>query len=116
MGSALSVRMLPLPLRTLAFGSITASYVAIGNAFEFPVRIIYLQNLTDVTLKFSFDGVTDHLVLPTNGFILLDVTANKNMPQGFSIAQGTKIYVTRIGTPSTGSVYLSAFYGFTGNV
>lgn len=113
MGSALSIRMLALPLATLAHGSVSGTYAALGNPFTFPVRIMSILNTTDVVLTFSLDGVNDHFVVLNGTEFHLNVTANRNMPQGFSLAQNTQIWVK--GSPSSGNVYLSAFYGFTGN-
>jgi hypothetical protein len=97
--------------RSLAFGSIGASYAAIGSAFGFPMRIIKVDNLTDATLQFSFTGNTDHFVLPAGGFLLVDVCTNEVQTQGFFISTGTTIYVKRSGTPTSGSVYVTTFYG-----
>ena len=107
----LGIKLLPETLRSLAYTSIGASYMGIGTALTQPARIIQIQNLTDASLLFSFDGISDHLLLPFNGFILLDVTTNKIEERGFFIAEGTRIYVKESGTPSTGSVYVSSFYG-----
>lgn len=99
-------------LRSLAFGSISSSYAIIGTVFANPVRIVYVQNLTDVTLIFSNDGVTDHVCLPAQGFILLDLTANKTVDSGFYFDRFTGFYVKDTGSAaSTGSVYLTAIYG-----
>jgi len=108
---SLSIRFVPEALRSIAFGSIGAAYMGVGTAFDNPVRILFIQNLTDAGLTFSFDGVNDHFVLPDNGFLLLDVSANKTNERGFFVAEGQRIYVKELGTPTTGSVYLSAFYG-----
>lgn len=106
----LSVRLYPEILRTLAFGSISGTYTAIGTAFLNPIRIMHIVNTTDVLLTFSFDGVNDHFVVDEGGFILLDVTSNMTLTGGsLAIAQGQKIYVK--GSPSSGNVYLAAFYG-----
>ncbi len=114
MTQAAAIRFTPEPLRSLAFGSIVAGYTAIGTALANPVRILLLQNFTDKTLTFSFDGVDDHVVLSLGGYLLIDVTANKSLSGGFYLAQGKIIYVKRLGTPTTGSVYLSVFYGEDG--
>lgn len=98
-------------MRSLAYGSIGASYMGIGSAFSNPIRIIFIQNLTNGTLLFSFDGVTDHFPLAASGFLLLDVTANKTREQGYYIAEGTRLYVKESDTPSSGSVYVTSFYG-----
>ena len=108
---SLAIRLMPETLKELAFGSIGAGYAGVGTAFDKPIRILFIQNLTDVTLLFSLDGVNDHFPLPTSGFLLLDVTANKTLEQGFYIAEGQRIYVKNSGVPSSGSVYVSAFYG-----
>ena len=97
--------------RSLGYGSITSSYASIGTSFQHVVRLMIVQNFTDVTLQFSFDGVVDHFVLPSGGQLIMDVTTN-GIPtaNGFFIAIGTLMSVKTLGSPSTGSVYVSAFY------
>lgn len=108
----LSVRMLPETLRSLAFGAIGAGYAAVGTPFAHPAVILELQNGTDETLFFSFDGVNDHVVLPAAGFILLDVKANAGQAGALYIGQDTTIWV-RYGTtpPTVGNAYVMMFYG-----
>jgi hypothetical protein len=108
----LSVRMLPETLRSLAYTGIGAGYAAIGTPFAHPAVILELQNGTDETLFFSFDGVNDHVVLPASGFILLDVKANAGQAGSLYIAQDTVIWV-RYGTtpPTVGNAYVIMFYG-----
>jgi hypothetical protein len=107
----LSIKLLPEAVRSLAFGSISGTYAGVGTPLSNPSRIILIQNLTDALVMISFDGITDHLPVAADGFVLLDVTANKTVSQGFYIAEGTRFYVKEIGTPTTGSVYISSFYG-----
>jgi len=110
MSNSLSIRFYPEVLRTLAFGSISGTYTAIGTGLLYPSRILYIVNATDVLLTFSFDGVNPHFVIPAQSYILLDVTSNMTLSSGiFNIAQGQKIYVE--GAPTLGAVYLSSFYG-----
>lgn len=111
---SLAIRMLAEPVRSLDFSGISGTYAGIGTSFDDPIRIIFIQNITDALLMFSFDGINDHFPLNTDSFLLLDVTANKTIDQGCFFAQGTRLYVKEIGTPSTGSVYVSVFYGTTG--
>lgn len=99
------------PIRSLPFSSIGATYVAVGTPIQNTTRQFFLQNLTDATLMFSFDGVNDHFVLPANGFWLSDVTANKVNEEGFFLIINTKLFVKRVGTPSSGTVYFSVFNG-----
>lgn len=99
------------PVRSLAAASITGSYVAVGTATTNPARQFIIQNLTDATLMFSFDGVNDFMPLLANGLFVDDITTNKTQERGFFLSAGTTLYVKRIGTPTTGSVYLSISYG-----
>lgn len=108
---ALAIRLMPEPVRSLAFGSIGAGYMGIGSPLANAARIVFIQNLTDETLMFSLNGIDDHFPLFAESFLLLDVTANKTVPQGFYIAEGTRFYVKEVGTPSSGSVYVTVFYG-----
>lgn len=114
--SNLAIRVMPETVRSIAFGSISGAYAGIGTSVSNPAHIIFVQNLTDAGMMFSMDGVNDHFPLPASGFMILDVTANKTANGGaFMIAQGTRFYVKQLsGAATTGSVYLSVFYGFNG--
>jgi len=106
-----SVRMKFEPARSLAAGSIGAGYSGVGTAVDHPVRQFFIQNLTDATVWFSFDGIDDHFPLPTNGFFLNDITSNRTEQSGaFALAEGDRLYVKRLGVPTTGSVYFSVVY------
>lgn len=96
-------------LKSIAFGSIGASYAAIGSAYEYPISKFYISNLTDALLVFSFNGSDDHFILPSEGFLVLDITMDPGSPD--YLKKGDSIYVKRVGTPTTGSVYLTTFYG-----
>lgn len=123
--SFMSIRMLAEPLRSLSAATIAASGTTFISVKPYntpsgtiplinPCRILHTQNLTDQNLWFSFDGITPHYVVPANGFVLLDSTANKAIVDAIYWAVGTTIYVavpTGGVNPTTGSVYLSAYYG-----
>lgn len=97
-------------LRTLAFGSISGTYAALGIPFAHPMRMICIVNNTNGDLTFSFDTVNDNLFVPAGGFKLFDLTTNKNDPDTtFVFRIFTQVYVK--GSPSSGSVYLEAIYG-----
>ncbi len=99
------------PIRSLAFGSIGAAYNAVGTSLADPARLIVFNNLTDASVFFSLDGITDHLILPPNGFKLFDITMNKVHEDGFFIAEGTVIYVKQVsGAPTNGSVYIEVIH------
>lgn len=108
---SLAIRLLAEPVRSLAAASVGAAYSAIGTGLEHPSRILFVQNLTDETLMFSFDGVNDHFPLAATAFVLLDITANRTLIQGCFLSQGQVLYVKRIGTPTSGNVYVTTFYG-----
>jgi hypothetical protein len=113
---SLAIRLVPEPLRTAAFGAVAAGYSAVGTALAHPCSIFLLQNGTDAGTLWSLNGVDDHFFLPAGGFLLLDLTTNKTLPQGAFISQGTIVYVKRsAGAPTTGAVYVSVLYGMNGN-
>lgn len=109
--SQLATRLLLEPVRTLAFGSIVVGYTGVGTAISNPARMIYIVNLTDAALMFSFDGINDHMPILNGGYMMLDISANKTLSGHFYLAEGDRLYVKRIGTPTSGSVYFTVFYG-----
>jgi len=113
MSQTQAIKLAVESVRSLAFGSIDAGYTGVGTAISSPARILHIQNLTDVTLMFSYDGVYDHFPMAMNSFLLLDITTNKAREQGYYLADGTRIYVKRVGVPTTGSVYVTVYYGST---
>lgn len=106
-----SIRFRAEPVRSLAFGSIGATYMGVGSALTHPIRQFFIQNLTDALLMFSFDGIDDHFPLPENGFFVSDITTNKGLGGGWFLSEGDRLYVKEIQTPTAGSVYFSTFYG-----
>lgn len=100
------------PLRTVAFGSITNSYTALGTAFTHPVRMIRITNTTDADMLFSFDTVNDNIIVPAGSFVLYDVTTNReeNIIY-FVFAVGTQFFIKYVSAPSRGTVYLECLYG-----
>lgn len=97
--------------RSIAASSVGTGYTAIGASFPFPMRILKVDNLTDALLQFSFTGNTDHFVVPAGGFLLVDVCTNEVQSSGLFISVGTILYVKQSGVPTTGSVYVTTFYG-----
>lgn len=109
---SIAIRSLFEPMRTVAFGSITTGYTAVGTPFTHPARQIYIQNTTNGLLSFSIDGVDDHFVVAGNGFLIVDTTSNKTIDQGFFFSRGTQIYVKYITAPSSGTLYISIINAF----
>lgn len=111
MGS-LAIRLKPETVRTIASAAIDGTFMGVGAALTRPIRVLFLQNLTDVILMFSFDGVNDQFPLPANGYVILDVTANKTIDSGFFLAEGERLYVREFaGNATTGDVYFTTFFG-----
>lgn len=99
-------------LRTVAFGSITGSYTALGTPLSFPARIICFTNTTDKDVLLSMDGTTDQLIVPAGSFKLFDITTNhKPVNQDdFCFSIGTQWYVKYAAAPSSGAVYIEVVY------
>jgi hypothetical protein len=108
---SLAVRMAVEPLRSLAFGSIGATYMGVGTAIDNRARMVYISNLTDAKLFLSFDGVADHFPLPVYGFVLLDVCQNRSESDYSAIAVGERLYAKQLDVPTKGSIYMTVFYG-----
>jgi len=99
-------------LRTLAFGSVGATYAPLGSALGFQARIICFTNTTNSDVLLSMDGSTDQLIVPAGSFKLFDVTVNHrpvNMDD-FCFAIGTQWYVKYASAPSSGAVYIEVVY------
>ena len=99
-------------VRTAAFGSIGAAYSAVGAQIEDPIRIIYLFNNIDQPVWFSDDGVNNKFFLPTGGFLILDLTANKVRDDGFFMPENGYWYVKHAGAaPASGNVFITLIHG-----
>jgi len=97
-------------------GPITDEYAGIGTSFGSPVRIFQVQNLTDTTLMFSYDGINDNFPLASLGYLILDVTSNQSLTQGFFMAQGSRLYVRNMvaegyNAPTIDAVWLTCYVG-----
>lgn len=101
-------------LRSLAFGSISGTYAAVGAVFAHPARIICIVNNTNGDMIFSTDSTnaSGNLFIPAGGFKLLDVTANMIPDKDDSLAfpAATQIYVKQSSAPTSGSVYVELVY------
>ena len=108
--SNLAIRFAAETLRSLAFGSISGTYAAVGSALINPARQFMIVNNTNILLTFSFDGTNDHFVLLPGTSFIDDVMTNKASTGGsWALPHGAILYVK--GEPASGSVYFSVFYG-----
>ncbi len=98
--------------KTLAFGSITGTFAAVGTPIGHAWRIICITNNSDGDMIFSFDGTTNNLYLPANSFKLFDICTNQESAvDGFFISRNTQVYVKSATTPSKGAVFVEGWYG-----
>lgn len=101
-------------LRSIAFGSISGTYTAIGSALIHPARLIKITNLTDADMLISIDGINDHDVIPALGFALYDLGSNRtNLSGSLDFEIGERFYVKQVSAPSSGSVYLTVLHAAT---
>jgi hypothetical protein len=98
-------------LRTVAFGSITGSYLPLGTPFAHAVRLMAVNNTANTDMILSIDGVHDYLYLPAGTFKLYDVCTNRETACNFYIPIGTQWYVKYASAPASGAVYLECIYG-----
>lgn len=98
-------------LRTVAFGSITASYVALGTPFTHMVRMVILTNNTDKDVLVSIDGVNDFLYMVKGTFKLLDISTNRETACNWYLPIGTQFYVKYVAAPGSGNFFIEAMYG-----
>lgn len=101
-------------LRSLAFGSISGTYAAVGTPLGFPARIICFTNRTVGDMIFSTDNTdaAGQILVPAGSFKLYDMTANlvPSKDDGFFIAKGTQFYVKQVAAPVSGAVYIEIVY------
>ena len=98
-------------LRTLAHGSISGTYAAVGTPFAYNARIICITNNTDGDMLFSIDGVNDNLFVAATSFKLFDISTNRmNLPNVYSFGIGLQFFVKQSTAPSKNSVYIEVIY------
>ena len=99
-------------LRSLAFGSISASYAAVGSPLANPCRIVCCTNNTAGDMFFSNDGTNDKLFVAAGSFKLFDITTNHRPvnEDDLVFATGTQWSVRQSTAPVSGSVYVEALH------
>ncbi len=83
-------------LRSLASGSLTTNYQALGTPITNPSAIMKIVNNTTSTLLVSTDGVNDHDTIPAGGFTLYDISSDAQIRSGdgrLSVPANTQFYV-----------------------
>jgi len=101
-------------LRSLAFGSISGTYAAVGTALTVNPRIMCITNKTQGDMIFSTDSgnVAGQIIVPAGSFKLYDLTANlvPGKDDNFVIGVGTQFFVKQVTVPTSGSVYIEFVY------
>lgn len=104
-------------VRELAFGSVGASYTAVGTATTDYIRVARFTNTTDVEVYISLDGTTNHIRMGSGSFLLIDFTANEVDEAGLFIQKGTVFYTKRVsGAPTSGAVWIEVISATAGGV
>jgi len=99
-------------IRSVAFGSITNSYTALGTPLTHVTRLIRFINDTDTAMFISTDAVNNMLYLPAGSFILFDLTTNREASGDiFAFAKGTQFYIKYNTAPGARAVYIECVYG-----
>lgn len=99
-------------VRELGFGSMGATFVAVGSPLTDHVRLLGLNSSLNEEVYVSFDGITDHLRMASNSFKLYDLSANKIRDDGLFLAVGTQIYVREVSASvASGSFWVEAMFG-----
>lgn len=109
--SMIAIKAACEPVRIHSHPNFTNNYTAWGTPFAHPISWIKIDNHTDAHIKVSLNGVDDHFVLVSNGYLVWDIGSNKALGQGLFLPEGTQIYVKQYGLVTFGEAYLSVSYG-----
>jgi hypothetical protein len=105
----LSSTIYPEVLRSLDTSTLSGGFLPVGSPLVNPCRIIKFTNLSNVNLIISWDGVTNHDILPAGGFVLYDIATNHETSAPFDVSAHTQFYVSA--AAGVGLVYISAYFG-----
>lgn len=101
-------------LRTLAFGSISGTYGAVGTPLTVNARMVCFTNKTAGDMIFSTNNAdaAGQILVPAGSFKLYDLTANliPGKDDSFVLAIGTQFYVKQATAPVSGAVYIELVY------
>ncbi len=94
----------------LAGMSVTGTYQAVNaTPFVGPCFRIAIYNTTNTAIDISFDGTTDHDVVPPTAYIVIDAQTNAQPTANMALfAKNLVIYAK--GSAAAGSVYVSGYY------
>ena len=96
-------------LRSVAFGSITTSYVQVGAVLPKPAVCIAFTNNTDGIIYVSTDGINDMLAIPPSTGKVFDIKTNAPYATDFLFPSNTAFLIKYSGSaPTSGSFYIEA--------
>ena len=102
------------PLRSLAFGGISAAYAAVGDPLDNQVRAFCITNDTQGDMIFSLDNTlaAGHMFVAAGSYKLYDVQANMNaqFDDRYVLAVGEQFYVKQVSAPVDGTVCIECMY------
>jgi hypothetical protein len=102
-------------LRSVAFGSITSSYVALGPVLPGYAVQLTFKNATNAVIYLSVDGVTDIIAIPSGWGEADDVRANAPEDTDYFYSEGTQFYIKYSGSaPTSGSFYMQVLLAIVG--
>lgn len=101
-------------MRSLAFGSISGTYAAVGSALTVAPRYIIFANGTAGDVIFSDDSgnAAGKIFVKAGASERLPITASENpiKDDPFKMTMGATWYVKQVTAPTSGSVYISILY------
>lgn len=102
------------PLRTLAFGGISAAYTDVGTPLDNPVRAFCITNNTQGDMIFTLDSsvAAGQMFIAKGSYKLYDVQANMNaqFDDKYVIAAQTQFSVKQLTAPVSGAIYIECLY------
>ena len=106
--TSLGVRLDQEARRSISSATLTGSYQVVGSTFANPIILLKIVNNSDQDIDVSYNGTTDHDIVPANGFTLYDFNANRYRTGGCQLKVGSGVYVK--GSAGTGTIYVVSFY------
>lgn len=104
----LKQRLKPEVLRSRDSATFTGSYQTLGAVLVNETRLLKFVNNSTVLVTGSWDGISDHFILPAGSQFILDITTNAGLAGSIFAPQGLQFYIK--GSAGTGSVYLECYH------
>lgn len=96
-------------LRSRLATSFDGTYQTLGVPTVYPSRLLKFTNTSASDVFISFDGATDHELVPASSYMVIDISSNRVWDCEFSLAAQTQVYI-RSTLGVSGSIYLSVYY------